>query len=402
MKKGHNRLADRIQHLEPEGAYEVLARAQQLEVQGREVIHLEIGQPDFQTFANIGISGIRAIANGQTRYTPSAGIPELKQEIAEYTSSRIGVPFSADQVVVGPGAKPLLFFPMMAILEPGDEAIYPDPGFPSYRAIIETMGAKPVPIPLKEESGFSFDMDVFLDRINQHTRLVIINSPSNPTGGIIPSGDLERIAEKAIEYDLWVLSDEIYTRLVYHPDPVLSIASIPGMENRTIVMDGFSKTYAMTGWRLGYALMPEPLAGKVGLLLTHSVGCTASFTQIAGIEALTGPQQQVEEVRQRFQKRRDVIVSGLNAIHGITCQNPLGAFYVFPNIKHFERSSKEMADILLNDAGVAVLPGTSFGNLGEGYLRLCYANSTSNIEKALGLIENTLKKLSVKPDKFRR
>jgi aspartate/methionine/tyrosine aminotransferase len=402
MKKAHDRLADRTQHLEPEGAYEVLARAQQLESRGQEIIHLEIGQPDFQTFANIGISGIRAIANGQTRYTPSAGIPELKEEIAGYTSSRIGISYSANEVVVGPGAKPLLFFPMMAILEPGDEAIYPDPGFPSYRAIIETMGAKPVPIPLKEESGFSFDMDVFLDRVNENTRLVIINSPSNPTGGIIPREDLERIAEKANEHDFWVLSDEIYTRLVYHPDPISSIASIPGMENRTIVMDGFSKTYAMTGWRLGYALMPEHLAGKVGLLLTHSVGCTASFTQIAGIEALEGPQQQVEEVRQRFQKRRDVIVSGLNAIPGITCQNPQGAFYVFPNIKSFERTSGDLADLLLNEAGVAVLPGTSFGNMGEGYLRLCYATSTSNIEKALGLIENALKKLSIKSDKLQQ
>jgi aspartate aminotransferase len=400
MKKAHDRLADRIQHLEPEGAYEVLARAQQLESQGREIIHLEIGQPDFQTFANVGFAGIRAIANGQTRYTPSAGIPEIKQEIAEYTSSRIGVSYSADQVVVGPGAKPLLFFPMMAILEPGDEAIYPDPGFPSYRAIIETMGAKPVPIPLKEESGFSFDMDVFLSRVNENTRLVIINSPSNPTGGIIPREDLERIADKANEYDFWVLSDEIYTRLIYQSEPIPSIAGIADMKNRTIIMDGFSKTYAMTGWRLGYALMPEHLAAKVGLLLTHSVGCTASFTQIAGIEALAGPQQQVEEVRQRFQKRRDVIVNGLNAITGITCQNPQGAFYVFPNIKRFEFSSRELADLLLNEGGVAVLPGTSFGDHGEGYLRLCYASSTQNIEKALTLIENVLKKHSVKSDEL--
>ncbi len=393
MKKAHNRLANRIQHLEPEGAYEMLARAQQLESEGRKIIHLEIGQPDFQTFTNIGISGIRAIANGQTRYTPSAGIPELKKEIARYTASRIGIPLTADQVVVGPGAKPLLFFPMMAILEPGDEAIYPDPGFPSYRAIIETMGATPIPISLKEESGFSFDMDVFLKQVNENTRLVIINSPSNPTGGIIPEHDLKRIADMAIEYDFWVLSDEIYTRLVYSSEPILSIASMPGMNERTIIMDGFSKTYAMTGWRLGYGLMPEDLARKVGLLLTHSVGCTASFTQIAGIEALIGPQQQVEEVRQLFQKRRDVIVSGLNNIPGIECQNPQGAFYVFPNIKSFDRSSKELADFLLNEAGVAVLPGTSFGDLAEGYLRLCYANSIENIEKALALIEQAVKKL---------
>lgn len=393
MNKRHDQLADRIQHLRPEGAYEVLAKAQRLEAAGREIIHLEIGQPDFQTFPNIGISGIRAIANGETRYTPSAGIPALKEEIARYTSSRTGVAFTPDQVVVGPGAKPLLFFPMMALLEPGDEVIYPDPGFPSYQAIINSMGARAIPIPLKEENGFSFDMKEFMGRVSERTRLVIINSPSNPTGGVIPAEDLNQIADAARKFDFWVLSDDIYTRLVYGRQPVPNIAAIPGMADRTIIMDGFSKTYAMTGWRLGYAVMPGNLAAKVGLLLTHSVGCTAAFTQIAGIEALCGPQDQVEEVRRIFQRRRDVIVTGLNDIPGIRCQTPEGAFYVFPNIKSFGKPGAELAEYLLEESGVAVLPGTSFGDMGEGYLRLCYANSVEQIGVALERMKKALEDL---------
>jgi aspartate/methionine/tyrosine aminotransferase len=393
MSKAYNQLADRTGHLAPEGAYFFLSKAGQLEAAGREIIHLEIGQPDFQTFDNIGKAGIRAIADGHTRYTPPAGIPPLREAIAQYTGERVGMTFSPDQVAVGPGAKPLLFFPMMALLEPGDEVIYPDPGFPSYRAIIETMGAIPVPIPLKEENEFSFDMDEFMKKIDPRTRLVIINSPSNPTGGIIPESDLETIAEAAIKNDCWVLSDEIYTRLSYTKEPVRSIMTFPGMEERTILMDGFSKTYAMTGWRLGYAVMPKYLADAVGLLLTHSVGCTATFTQLAGIEALKGPQDRVEEVRQIFQKRRDVIVKGLNDIPGISCQMPQGAFYVFPNVKHFGRTSDELANYLLNEAGVCVLPGTSFGPMGEGYLRLCYANSIDAIEQALEKMKKALASL---------
>ena len=393
MKKSHQQLADRTGHLEPEGAYAFLAKAQQMEAEGREIIHLEIGQPDFLTFDNIGISGIRAIATGLTRYTPSAGIPSLREAIAQDTGNRIGMSLIADQVVVGPGAKPLLFFPMMALLEPGDEVIYPDPGFPSYRAIIETMGAAPVPIGLKEEKDFSFDMDQFMEKINERTRLIIINSPSNPTGGIIPEEDLETIAEAAKKYDSWVLSDEIYTRLIYTDHPVKSIMTLPGMIERTIIMDGFSKTYAMTGWRLGYGIMPLHLAEVVGLLLTHSVGCTATFTQIAGIEALTGPQGQVERVRKIFQERRDVIVNGLNDIPGITCRMPQGAFYVFPNVKSFGCTSNELANYLLKEAGVCLLPGTSFGQLGEGYLRLCYANSIEAIKKALEKMKEDLARL---------
>lgn len=392
MTKSYRQFADRTSHLQPEGAYAFLAKAQQLEAQGREIIHLEIGQPDFQTFDNIALSGIRAISNGETRYTPPPGIPAIRDAIARYTGERIGMALDGGQVVVGPGAKPLLFFPMMALLEPGDEVIYPDPGFPSYRAIIETMGAVPVPIGLSEEKDFSFDMEQFNAKVNERTRLIIINSPSNPTGGIIPGADLEIIAGAAKKYDSWVLSDEIYTRLVYTDEPVKSIMTLPGMAERTIIMDGFSKTYAMTGWRLGYGVMPKPLADTVGLLLTHSVGCTAAFTQVAGIEALTGPQEEVERVRKIFHRRRDIIVKGLNVIPGVTCRVPRGAFYVFPNVKSFGRTSNELAEYLLNEAGVCVLPGTSFGRMGEGYIRLCYSNSIEAIESALEKMKEALKR----------
>ncbi len=399
MNKKSDQLADRTIHLQPEGAYAVLAKANELEKSGKRIIHLEIGQPDFPTFQNISNAGIEAIKNGETRYTPSAGIPSLKKEIAKYTGSRLNMDFAPEEVVVGPGAKPLLFFPMMAILEPGDEAIYPDPGFPSYNAIIETMGAIPVPIPLSEEKDFSFDMDELEAKVNNKTRLLIINSPSNPTGGMIPEKDLLRIADLAEKHDFWILSDEIYSRLIYTDEPSKSIAQIEGMKKRTIIMDGFSKTYAMTGWRLGYGLMPEHLAYKVGLLMTHSVGCTASFTQIAGIEALAGPQKQVEDVREKFRKRRDRIVEGLNSIEGISCLNPDGAFYVFPNIKSFGKSSSEIAEFILTEAGVALLPGTSFGSNGEGYLRLCYATSMDEINEALVKIEEALLTLNKRRDK---
>lgn len=388
-----SRFASRINNLAPEGAYEVLVKAQQLEATGQKIIHMEIGQPDFETFPNIGMAGLRAITNGHTRYTSPAGMPDLKKAIATYTSSRVGKKFSVRQVVVGPGAKPLLFFPMMALLEDGDEVIYPDPGFPSYRAIIESMGAKPVPVPLNENREFSFDMQQFMERISNRTRLVVLNSPSNPTGGIVGQKDLKIIAEAARDMDFWVLSDEIYSRFAYMEGEVPSIISLPNMEDRTILVDGFSKTYAMTGWRLGYGIMPEDLAQKVGLLLTHSIGCTAGFTQMAGIEALCGPQQQVDQIRLSFRKRRDIIVNGLNEIPGVDCRTPPGAFYVFPNVKSFGRASEEIASYLLQEAGVAVLPGTSFGDQGQGYLRLCYAISSEAITDALGLIKKALSKL---------
>jgi aspartate/methionine/tyrosine aminotransferase len=344
------------------------------------------------TFENIAQAGIQAVHDGFTRYTPSAGIAELRCEIAAYASRHKGLSVSPSQVVVGPGAKPALFFPTLALVRPGDEVIYPDPGFPTYKAMIEVAGGKPVPVPLREAADFSFDLEVFDRLVNERTRMVIINSPSNPTGGVMPLAALEYIAEAAQHYDFWVLSDEIYDRLVYDLK-VTSIATLPGMSERTIICDGFSKAYAMTGWRLGYGIMPEPLADRVGLLLTHSVGCTASFTQVAGIQALTGPQEQVEAVVAEYRRRRDVLVEGLNAIPGLSCRMPQGAFYVFPNITAFGKTSDWMADYLLEEAGVALLPGTSFGKNGEGYLRLCFANSLDNIEAALGRLETAFGKI---------
>jgi len=380
----------RVKELKSEGAYQVLAKAQALEKGGREIIHLEIGQPDFPTFENISQAGIQAIEEGYTRYTPPAGMPALREVIAETAGRQRGLSFEPGQVVVSPGAKPNLFFPTLAVVEEGDEVIYPDPGFPSYKAMIQVADGIPRPVPLLEENGFSFDLDAFDELISDRTRLIILNSPGNPTGGILPREDLEHIAAAAIRHDCWVLSDEIYTRIVYDGQQTDSICGLPGMSERTIIMDGFSKTYAMTGWRLGYGIMPAPLAEKVGLLLTHSVGSTAQFTQIAGIEALRGDQEQVDEVVKIYQKRRDAIVSGLNSLPGISCQNPQGAFYVFPNITELSQSSQQAADLFLEKAGVATLPGTAFGQYGEGYLRLCYANSLENIELALEKMREVL------------
>jgi aspartate aminotransferase len=385
--------ADRVHHLAPEGAYYMLARAQALEATGREIIHLEIGQPDVPTFENVAQAGIRAIQEGHTRYNPPAGLPALREAIAEDVGRRRGIAVRPSQVVVGPGAKPALLFPTLALVRPGDEAIYPDPGFPTYSAMIGVAGGVPVPVPLREEENFSFDLTVFDRVVSDRTRLIILNSPSNPTGGVLPMPALERIADAAQRHDIWILSDEIYTRLVFDGVTVPTIASLPGMAERTVICDGFSKTYAMTGWRLGFGIMPEALAERVTLLLTHSIGCTATFTQYAGLEALTGPQDQVEAVVAKYQRRRDVLVDGLNAIPGLQCRRPQGAFYAFPNVSAFGRTSDWLADYLLEEAGVAVLPGTAFGEAGEGYLRLCFANSMQNIHIALERIAAALAKL---------
>lgn len=376
------RFAERVATLEPEGAYAVLARAQALEAQGREVLHLEIGQPDFPTFAHISQRGMQAIAEGQTRYNPPAGIPALRKAIAEDAGSRRGIEIKPSEVVVGPGAKPGLFFPTLTLVQPGDEVIYPDPGFPTYEAMIAVAGGKPVPVPLREEQGFSFDLDIFDALVNDRTRLIVLNSPANPTGGVMSQEDLEHIAAAAQKYDCWVLSDEIYCRLAYHRT-VPSIAAVPGMQSRTVIVDGFSKTYAMTGWRLGFAIMPEPLAERVALLLTHSIGCTATFTQVAGIEAILGDQSMVEAIVDDYRLRRERMVAGLNTIPGMHCQLPEGAFYTFPNIMSFGLPSREVARRLLDEAGVALLPGTDFGKGGEGYLRLCYATSVEVIDHAI-------------------
>jgi aspartate/methionine/tyrosine aminotransferase len=384
--------AQRIDHLVPEGAYAVLARAQALEAQGHEIIHLEIGQPDFETYPHIAVAGIRAIATGKTRYNPPSGIPALRQALAEDAGRRRGVSFSPEEIVVAPGTKPLLLLPMLALLEPGDEVIYPDPGFPSYKATIGLAGAVPVPVPLVEEQGYDLDLDAFNAALSARTRMVFLNSPSNPTGGIHDPQTLAHIAAAARRHDIWILSDEIYTRLVYDAEAP-SIASLPGMAERTIIADGFSKTYAMTGWRLGFGIMPRPLAAKVDLLLTHSVGCTATFTQFAGLEAVLGPQDRVQAVVAEFRRRRDLIVEGLNSIPGVRCPTPQGAFYAFPNVQAFGHSSAELADYLLEEAGVAVLPGTAFGHNGEGYLRLTYANSLDNIQRALDSMSAALARL---------
>jgi aspartate/methionine/tyrosine aminotransferase len=384
--------AQRIDHLEAEGAYAVLARAQALEAQGQEIIHLEIGQPDFETYPHIALAGIRAIATGKTRYNPPSGVPALRQALAKDAGRRRGVSFTPEQIVIAPGTKPLLLLPMLALLEPGDEVIYPDPGFPSYAAVIKLSGAVPVPIPLVEEQGYDLDLEAFDAALSARTRMILLNSPSNPTGGIHASQTLSHVAAAARHHDLWVLSDEIYTRLVYGTDAP-SITSQPGMAERSIIADGFSKTYAMTGWRLGFGIMPQPLAAKVDLLLTHSVGCTATFTQFAGLEAVVGPQDHVETVVNEFRRRRDLMVQGLNEIPGVRCPMPRGAFYAFPNIQSFGRSSDELADYLLAEAGVAALPGTAFGRNGEGYLRLTYANSLDNIQRALDRMAAALTRL---------
>jgi aspartate/methionine/tyrosine aminotransferase len=384
--------ADRVTKLTPEGAYFMLAKAQEMEAAGRYIIHLEVGQPDVPTFENISRAGIDAIEEGYTRYTPPAGIPALRKAIADDASRRVGVNFTPKQVVVGPGAKPALFFPTLALVHPGDEVIYPDPGFPTYAAMVQVAGGTPVPVPLREEDDFSFDLEAFDGLVSDRTRMIVLNSPGNPTGGVMPLRSLEHIARVAVERDIWVLSDEIYARLVYEA-PAPSIAALPGMAERTVICDGFSKTYAMTGWRLGYGIMPVALAERVDLLLTHSVGCTASFTQLAGLEAINGPQDRVAVVVNEYRRRRDAVVAGLNAIPGVRCRVPQGAFYVFPNVSALGKTSNWLAEYLLQEAGVALLPGTAFGKYGEGYLRLCFANSMENILQALEQIKAALAKI---------
>lgn len=377
------RFSPRVTDLEPEGAYAVLAQAQALERQGRSIIHLEIGQPDVGTLTSVCERAVTAIQAGHTRYNPPAGLPELRQAIALDAGQRRNMVIQPTQVVVGPGAKPALFLAALALIAPGDEVIYPDPGFPTYGAMVQVAGGVSIPVSLAEERGFSVDLDQLAQRINSRTRLIILNSPANPTGGVIPTADLEQIAALAQQYDCWVLTDEIYSRLSYDGLAVPSIAALPGMAERTVIVDGFSKTYAMTGWRLGYGIMPESLAERMELLLTHAVGCTATFTQMAGVTALTGDQQPITAMVSEYQQRRDRMVAGLNAIPGIHCQVPQGAFYVFPNVKAVGMPVRVIAERLLAEAGVAVLPGTDFGAKGEGYLRLCYATSPQQIDLAL-------------------
>ncbi len=372
--------ASRLDNISPEGAYAVMSKAQALEAEGKRIVHFEIGQPDISTYNHISQAGIEAIQAGHTRYNPPSGLPELREVIAEYAGAQRNMRIDPSQVVVGPGAKPGLFFPTLALVEPGDEVLYPDPGFPTYPAMIEVAGGIPVPVPLREESGFSFDLDILDQLVSERTRLIILNSPANPTGGVIPVADLEHIARIAVDHQIWIISDEIYSRLIYDS---IDVPSIARLVDHTVIVDGFSKTFAMTGWRLGFGIMPEELAQRVELLLTHSVGCTATFTQYAGLKALTSSQEMVAATVKEYQHRRDLIVTGLNAIPGISCQIPQGAFYVFPNVSAVNIPVRKLADQLLTEAGVAVLPGTDFGKFGEGYLRLCYATSPDEIELGL-------------------
>src|SRR5947209_353505 len=385
------RLAKRMARLGSESAFEVLLRARALEAQGKDVIHLEIGEPDFDTPANVIEAGVEALQTGWTHYAPSAGFPELRQAAAEYISSTRGIPCSADEVVIVPGAKPTIFFTFMALVEEGDEVIYPNPGFPIYESMINFLGAKPVPIPLREEKDFRFDVNEFADLITDRTKLVVLNSPHNPTGGVLSQQDLRDIATAMGDRDIMVLSDEIYSRLLFDGEHH-SIASLDGWKDRTILLDGYSKSYAMTGWRLGYGVMRRDLAQHFSRLMTNCNSCTASFTQVAGIEALKGDQQSVTDMCAEFKRRRDVFVERVNQIRGFSCRVPAGAFYAFPNIRQTGKSSKQLADALLEQAGVACLAGTAFGQYGEGYLRFSIANSLENIEKALDRVDDWTKK----------
>jgi len=376
-----------------ETAFEVLARAKALEKQGREIIHLEIGEPDFDTPNNIKEAAIKAMKAGYTHYVPASGIPELREAIAEYLSESRGIDVDPDEVVVTPGAKPIIFFSILACVELGDEVMYPNPGFPIYESMINFVGAKPVPMPLREENDFRIDNRDTADKINKKTKMIILNSPENPTGGVLNKDNLEAIADRIKNRDdVFVLSDEVYCQIIYEGKHQ-SIASISDMKEKTILLDGFSKTYAMTGWRLGYAAMRKDLAQKITQLMINSNSCTCAFTQMAGVEALRGPQNESKKMDEEFRRRREVIVPGLNKIKGITCRKPHGAFYVFPNVKSFKMKSKKLSDFILQKAGVAVLSGTAFGAHGEGYLRLSFANSVENIEKAMKRISEALKEL---------
>lgn len=385
------RLAERMSRLGTETAFEVLNKARALERQGKKIIHLEIGEPDFDTPANVVEAGIGALRKGWTHYGPSAGLPELRQAIAEDVSRSRGVKVTSDEVVVVPGGKPIIFFTLLALADVGDEVIYPNPGFPIYESMIHYLGAKAVPIRLREERDFSFDVNELASLITDRTRLIILNSPQNPTGGVLSKQDIHDIAEAIGDRNIMVLSDEIYSRLIFDGEHH-SILSIPGFQERTILLDGFSKTYAMTGWRLGYGVMRPDLATHISRLMTNSNSCTASFTQVAGVEAISGDQSSVEHMRSEFQRRRDAFVAGLNRIKGFSCRMPKGAFYAFPNITKTGWTSKKLAETLLEKAGVACLSGASFGDFGEGYLRFSVANSLENLNQALLQIDEWTKK----------
>jgi aspartate/methionine/tyrosine aminotransferase len=388
-KNSGARLAQRMSRLGTESAFDVLVRARALEAQGRDIVHLEIGEPDFDTPPHVVEAGIRALRDGETHYTPAAGIPALRDAIARHVGETRGVAYEPEHVVVTPGGKPIMFYAILALAGPGDEVIYPDPGFPIYGSVVNFSGATPKPLPLREERGFKFDLDELRGLVSDKTRLVIINSPGNPTSGLLGDEELSLLAELAEQYDFYILSDEIYREIVYLDEPVRSIVSYPGMAERTIILDGFSKTYAMTGWRLGYGVMPQALAAAVTRLAINCNSCVPGFTQLAGVAALTGPQDQARAMVSEFRRRRDAIVAGLNEIPDVSCLLPEGAFYVFPNVSAY---GEGVADFLLQEAGVALLDGAGFGAQGVGYMRVSYANSLPNIEKALERIADALER----------
>jgi len=383
-------LASAMGRIGTETAFEVLVRARELEAQGRDIIHLEIGEPDFDTPAHIRDAAKAALDEGWTHYGPTQGLPELREAIAAYVSRTRGVAVDAGRVCVVPGGKPVIFFSMLALLEPSDEVIYPNPSFPIYESMIRYCGATPVPVPLLEQRGFAFDLDLFRSRLSDRSKMVILNSPANPTGGVLSREDLRIIAGWLRDRDVVVLSDEIYSRICYDAEPA-SIASEPGMLDKTIILDGFSKTFAMTGWRIGYGVFPSFLVDAVNKLMVNSNSCTASFTQRAAIAALTGDQTPVAAMVQEFRRRRDAFVESLNSIPGIRCEIPQGAFYAFANIQGTGWQSRPLADALLNQAGVACLSGTAFGQFGDGYLRFSYANSLSNLLEAAGRIHQFMR-----------
>jgi len=381
--------AQRMNRLGTETAFEVLAKAKALEAQGRDIVHLEIGEPDFDTPDNIRKAAEKALWQGYTHYGPSAGLMEVREAVCEYFAKDRGVQYTPDQVVLTPGGKPIIFLPILALVDHGDEVIYPNPGYPIYESAINFAGGKAVPLVYREERDFRFDMAELEAKISPKTKMLILNSPANPTGGVLEESDLKRIAELCVKNDVVVLSDEVYCKIIYEGKHH-SIATYPGMKERTILMDAHSKTYAMTGWRLGFAAMPKPIAEKFTKLNTNVYSHATTFVQLAGIEALRGPQDKVKEMVATFDKRRHAIVDGMNKIKGWKCLLPKGAFYVFPNITGTGMKSKELADKLLNEAGVACLSGTCFGAHGEGFLRFSYANSLTNIEKALDRIKGVL------------
>ena len=380
-------LARRMSRLGTETAFEVLNKARALERQGKDIVHLEIGEPDFDTPSNVVEAAVDALHKGWTHYGPSAGLPELRQAIAEYVSRTRGVPVASDEVVVVPGGQPIIFFSILSLVDEGDEVIYPNPGFPIYESMIHYVGGRAVPIQLREERDFGLDVNELAALINDRTRLIILNSPQNPTGGVLSKSAIQDIADAIGDRNIMIMSDEIYSRLIFEGEH-FSIMSIPGFKDRTILLDGFSKTYAMTGWRMGYGVMRSDLATQVTRLMTNSNSCTASFTQVAGIEALRGDQSSVDRMRDEFKRRRDVFVAGLNKIKGFSCRMPKGAFYTFPNISDTGWPSKKLADAILQEAGVACLSGTAFGDYGEGYLRFSVANSLENLNKALDRIQH--------------